>query len=118
MKFYRCEDRAGRLEATTVSGRETAESDGRFLFVGSLLCLDFVNTEMMEGGQRVDRLTDFDALADWLEAGGVLSKNEARAVRERWGGTREGARVLVKARLLRASLRRMVESMADGRRVG
>ena len=50
------------------------EADGRFVFVGGLLCLDFVNTELMDGGQRVDRLTDFGALVDWCEAAGALDR--------------------------------------------
>ena len=40
--------------------------ENRFLFVGNYLCLDFINTEMVEAGQPVDRLKSFDSLVAWL----------------------------------------------------
>src|SRR5919112_573782 len=37
-----------------------------FLFVADNLALDFVNTEMMSGGERIDVLQTSDDLRDWL----------------------------------------------------
>ena len=118
MKFCRC----GTLEVARVKRSAVAETEGRFLFVAGSLCIDFVNLEVMDGGERVDLLPDFDALVDWLEAAGALGDDEATAARKRWGGTREGSRrerakVFARAVALRAALRRMVGRLAEGRTV-
>jgi predicted RNA-binding Zn ribbon-like protein len=78
----------------------------KFSFIGGDLAIDFLNTEVVRGGERVDLLRDAAALAEWLAAAGLLSR-----------GHKISVRVFDDVRRLRASLRRIVASMADGKPV-
>ncbi|MCI0353535.1 MAG: ABATE domain-containing protein [Acidobacteria bacterium] len=81
----------------------------RFLFVGNHLALDFVNTEVMEHGQRVDWLREPRDLAAWLLQAGIAGEAGRLAA--------SGLRLLRRAKGLRASLRRMAETLAARRSV-
>src|SRR2546425_8990716 len=73
-------------------------SDGKFPMVGNHRCLDFVNTELIEQGRRVDRLQDFADLVGWLEQAQVLRATQAKRILHRWGQTSKGAGALSEAR--------------------
>jgi predicted RNA-binding Zn ribbon-like protein len=88
-----------------------------FLLVGNLLWLDFVNTEPMRNGERVDLLPELGDLVDWLETAAGLPPDQARRAR-RWEGKDEGSEVLREARALRAALREGAERLARGKAVG
>jgi predicted RNA-binding Zn ribbon-like protein len=90
----------------------------RFALIGNHGCLDFVNTEGMDRGQRVDFLADFADLVAWLSAAGLLGLAEADEAIRRWSGTPAGQHALDEARALRAGLRQMLERIARGRPVG
>src|SRR5262245_9063703 len=85
-----------------------------FALLGNHRCLDFVNTEVIQRGNRVDLLDDFSDLVAWLRASELLGPAEADAALRRWTGTAGGARALVEARTLRAHLRAMLEQIARG----
>ena len=84
--------------------------------VGNHRCLDFVNTELIEQGRRVDRLQDFADLVGWLEQAHVLSAAQAKQILRRWGQTSRGAGALSEARAFRRVLREMAEGVAHGKR--
>jgi predicted RNA-binding Zn ribbon-like protein len=89
-----------------------------FIFVGNLSCLDFVNTEPVQAGERVELLGGFGDLARWLREAGVLSADAARLAVARWDGTGEGRGVFREALKLRAALRAGAERLAAGKPVG
>jgi predicted RNA-binding Zn ribbon-like protein len=89
-----------------------------FIFVGNLSCLDFVNTEPVQAGERVELLSGFGDLARWLREAGVLSADAARLAGARWDGTGEGRGVFREALKLRAALRAGAERLAAGQPVG
>jgi len=95
-------------------GREPAARP--FLFVGERLCADFVNTELVEGGARVDLLAGFADLAAWCTQAHVLGPAEAKDLVRRWGDSPEAKRTHHRALELRAILRAMLERLASGRR--
>jgi predicted RNA-binding Zn ribbon-like protein len=84
--------------------------------VGTHHCLDFVNTEIIERGRRVDLLGDFADLVGWLEQAHVLTVTQAKQVLRRWGQTSKGVRALSEARDFRRMLREMVEGIVHGKR--
>ena len=91
--------------------------DTTFLFVGNQTCLDFINTEMIQNGSRIDLLGDFSALMSWMLQARILEAADAKEAVRKWGGRPEGARAFKRARALRATLREMVEQIAAGRAV-
>jgi predicted RNA-binding Zn ribbon-like protein len=96
----------------------TRMTDGQrraFLLVGERLCLDFVNTLIVEGGSTVDLLGSFDDLTEWCASAEILSASRAREMTGRWSGTREAERTFAHAVHLRATLGAMVERIASGR---
>lgn len=95
--------------------RARGRGGAQFALIGNHRCLDFVNTEGMQRGQRVDLLGDFPDLVAWLTAAQLLGPAEADGALRRWSGTPAGARTLVEARTLRADLRAMLEQIARGR---
>ena len=86
-----------------------------FTFLGERLCLDFVNTELVSGGERVDLLGGFSELLEWCTRAGAITAAQAGALRRRWNGRPEGLRAHRRALELRAALRTMAERLAAGR---
>lgn len=84
----------------------------KFAFVGNQRCLDFVNTEVISGGRRIELLEGYPDLAAWLIEAGVL---EDRRVLESWSGTTAAEGAFEEALGLRGLLRQMVERLAEGR---
>ena len=88
-----------------------------FHFIADELCLDFINTEVVEQDDRVDLLRGFDDLMAWYTEAGVIDAAQARALARRIGsgdGT-AGARALKEARQFRAMLRELAERLSEGR---
>lgn len=96
-----------------MSSQERAD----FLFVGNYAWLDFVNTEVMGGGERVDLLRDFSDLVQWAQAAVFLTDEQARHAIALWGDKPAGRRALEAAREFRAILRHLAERLAAGGRV-
>jgi predicted RNA-binding Zn ribbon-like protein len=81
-----------------------------FVFVGERLWLDFVNTDDLRRGVRVDVLRDFNALVRWLGAAAVLDGERAAGIARRADQQPAGAAAaLVDARRVRAALRALAE---------
>ncbi len=98
-----------------------APADG-FALVGNLLCIDFVNTEVIDHGERVDRLVGVDDLLRWAGVADAVDEAALRHGRaeggERaagWRSGRDAGRLLQDAKALRAALRAAVEALAAGR---
>jgi len=89
----------------------------KFALIGNHRLLDFVNTEGLQNGERVDLLADFPDLVAWLAATQVLERSEAAGALRRWNGAQAGARALLEARKLRAQCREMLEQIVRGRPV-
>lgn len=85
------------------------KKEPRFLWLGNHRALDFLNTEPVQRGGRVDLLADLSSLVAWSEEAGFLDGATARSVLDRWEGTSEGALALERARQLRSALRTLVE---------
>ncbi len=85
-----------------------------FVFVGERLWLDFINTDDVRRGARVDVLRDFEQLISWLEATTVLDGERAGGIRRRALQQPAGATAsLADARRIRASLRALAERGAQ-----
>ena len=91
-------------------------SSSRFLWLGEQRALDFLNTEPMVRGQRVDLLASFEDLVTWCTEAELLSRASAKDVHERWGTSRAATRTLDMARKLRSEARAALESRTSGRR--
>ena len=91
--------------------------ENRFLFVGNYLCLDFINTEMTEAGQHVDRLNSFDSLVAWLVQSETMDEKQAEEMLVNWKNSREAEATLQDATRLRAKLREMAERLVKGKTV-
>lgn len=89
------------------SGAKKGPGKRQFLFLADQLALDFVNTEVMENGQRADWLVAPRDLAAWLRQAGLASGSKGLA----------GPRLLRRAKALRAVIRRLAEALASGRPV-
>jgi predicted RNA-binding Zn ribbon-like protein len=90
---------------------------GRFLFVGERLSLDFVNTRVVVHGQLVDLLQDFLDWVEWSLEAKVLNPSQARQALRRWKGKPQAARALEVANAFRESLRLAVKHIVGRDRV-
>ena len=88
-----------------------------FILIGNYLCLDFVNTLIVQNGRPVDLLSRFDDLAVWLGQSRVLDMERSKTMIRSWDKDREAARVIERARAFRAALRHMVERVVEGKAV-
>lgn len=83
---------------------------GPFPFVAERLWLDYVNTDDVRRGARVDLLRDFETLVRWMEASGVFDGERASLMRRRAHQQPAGAAAaLVDARRVRSALRALAE---------
>jgi predicted RNA-binding Zn ribbon-like protein len=85
------------------------------MFVGERLCVDFVNTELVEDGVRVDRLRGFDDLVEWCAQAQVIGTADAKGILRRWSRRPEAIEAHRRAIAFRGVLRRMLEGLAGGR---
>ena len=90
------------------------DPDGGFSFVGNLLCVDFVNTEVIRQGAPHDLLGGAEDLLRWGRAAGVVDEAALRGLAG-WRTSRDAGRLLEDAKALRAVLRGAVEALAAGR---
>jgi predicted RNA-binding Zn ribbon-like protein len=88
---------------------------GDFPFVGERLCLDFVNTELIRGGSRVDLLGGFDDLLAWSSASRVAGAGLVKEMAAPWRGTPDAERTFERALSFRKTLRAMAARLAAGR---
>ncbi len=87
-----------------------------FLFVGNRLCLDFINTEKISGGQRTSLIQDFADLAAWLLAAGVAREAEIDRLVVHW--TVEDKEQFTRPALaFRSTLRGMAAQLVAGETV-
>ena len=97
-------------ESSTLTSASLVSARFSFVFIGERLWLDFVNTDDVRRGTRVDMLRDFDALVQWLEAARVLDGERASGIARRAHQQPAGAAAaLVDARRVRAALRALAE---------
>jgi len=82
---------------------------GRFLFVGERLCLDFVNTRVVVHNQLVDLLQGFPDWVEWSLEAKFLNPSQARQALRRWKRSPQTPGALEVAKAFRESLRLAVE---------
>ena len=96
--------------ADTAPAPLTSRDETPFTFIGERLWLDFVNTDDLRRGVRVDALREFETFVQWLEAANVVDGERAAGLRRRAHQQPSGAAAaLVDARRVRASLRALAE---------
>ena len=93
------------------------QSDQQFLFIGNHLCLDFVNTKIVQEGRPVDFLNGFTDFLSWLVQANVVDPGEAKARTEAWGGTPEAGSIFARARDFRDTTYHMVRRIVEKRSV-
>jgi len=90
---------------------------GRFLFIGERLCLDFVNTRVVVRSQLVDLLQGFADWVDWSLAAKVVNPSQAKHALRCWKRSLKATGALEAAKAFRESLRGAVERIAKGESV-
>jgi len=89
-----------------------------FILIGERLWLDFVNTDDVRRGARIDLLRDFEALVKFLEAAGMMDHERAQGMRRRAQQQPAGAAAaLVDARRVRAAMRALAERGANSEKI-
>ena len=83
--------------------------ENEFFFIGNHLCLDFINTDIVQSGKSVDLLNGFGDLMSWLVQARVLDAARANDRIGAWCGTREADRTFARARDFRGIVRHMAE---------
>ena len=85
----------------------------RFIFDGNDLCLDFVNTYIVDKGDMVDLLGDYGDLVSWLTEAGCIDPGTAERMLELVAG--ESAEILEEVREFRSQLKDMSEVISAGK---
>lgn len=93
---------------------QTSDWKDGFLFLGNHLALDFLNTSPVQDGKTMELLPDFVALLRWFEAADLLTSSDAARLRQRWGESAEGRKIVQAIRALRERLRREVLARESG----
>jgi predicted RNA-binding Zn ribbon-like protein len=92
------------------------ETNGKtFYFIGNALWLDFVNTEIIQDGVRVDLLESVEDLLSWAISAEVLTRADADGLANRWAQPSRARQALAQAKEFRAALRNMAERLNENR---
>ncbi len=92
-------------------------SNKKFHFIGNYLCLDFINTQIVEGGRLTDLLGGFDDLISWFVQAEVLDASKAKEIIGKWGDKPEAEKVFDRALEFRAGLGQMAGRIINGKAV-
>lgn len=84
-----------------------------FVFDGNDRCLDFINTEMYEGDQRIELLDDFSDIVDWLKVSGLVDSRIAKELMS--DNNLNKKKVLKYVKSFRSNLKNLVKEMARGK---
>lgn len=84
-----------------------------FALVGGHPCLDFINTEIVIHGERVDLLADLRRVSQWFVISGLLPPDIAAAITANLSAEQQ-AHLLRQVRSLRTELRQMVAQIVAG----
>src|SRR5690242_4660036 len=90
-------------------------SKAPFLWLGEHLALDFLNTEPIVNGERVELLASFERLVAWCEEAKLTSRSVTRDALRRWDDSPGAERTLAMAHQLRRDVRLVVESRSAGK---
>ncbi|MCB0164801.1 MAG: CGNR zinc finger domain-containing protein [Anaerolineae bacterium] len=93
------------------------QSVSKFIIIANHLCLDFINTQIIQGGQLVELLEDFTDLVGWLAAVQLLDAAQAEEAISRWNNTGDGQHVFERALTFRATLRDIAKQIVAGQPV-
>ena len=87
-----------------------------FVFDGNDRCLDFLNTEMFEGDQRLDLLEKFSDLVDWLKVSGLVDSRIAKELMS--DNNLNTKKVLKDVKSFRSRLKTMAKELSRGKLPG
>ncbi len=89
-------------------------SNGKgFIFVANQSCIDFVNTEIVEQGRRVDLLSSFGDLLSWMMLAKMITLAKASAAMGDWSGA-NGLAILNEAKRFRGVMRELADQISRG----
>jgi|SRR5579871_20690 len=89
----------------------------RFIMIGGLACLDFIDTAPLGSPARIEALHDFGDLLAWLYKERLVAASECRRGRQRWDAGHAARRAFARALVLRRTLRETVERILAHRSV-
>lgn len=90
------------------------KNESLFFWIGELTCLDFVNTERMKQGERVDLLPDNSTALDWLVQAKLVTREESLSLERDWQQhPEEAALALTEIRQLRSVIRHLADEIFD-----
>ncbi len=87
-----------------------------FVLDGNDRCLDFLNTEMFEGDQRIELLEDFTDLVDWLKVSGLVDSGTGKELLNDKKINKE--KILKHVKSFRSKLKKMVKELSLGKLPG
>ena len=86
----------------------------KFIKVGNNLSLDFVNTDIVDNGRKVDLLETAADLAAWAAAVNLIDAAEAVKLSADWSARIDNEKLIAEARGLRQNLREMCDRLVRG----
>jgi predicted RNA-binding Zn ribbon-like protein len=87
---------------------------GDFIFVGNYLCLDFINTQIVENGEPKDLLKQPEDLIEWARGAKLISSSEAKTIKNSWSKKAEASELFQRVKKFRGNLREAMEYLAHG----
>lgn len=88
-----------------------------FHIVANQLALDLANTQVMDGGARVDLIADFESLVDWLTTARVLSPQQKSTVLTTFVTANARGQAVREAKRLRWAMDVLIEAAVSGKEV-
>ena len=88
--------------------KQTTDWKDGFLFLGTHLALDFLNTRPVPHVEPVELLTDFKALVRWFRAADLLGSREAADLQHHWAESGRARQAVHTVRELREKIRKEI----------
>ena len=91
------------------------ETEKNFIFEGNDVCLDFINTEIIDRGKRIDLLGDYGEFISWLAVAGCIDPGTYERMLDQSEYDRE--EILGEIKSFRTKLRDMAQVISAGKPV-
>lgn len=96
-----------------VNEQASEQIKSRFYFVGNHLALDFINTQVIDNGDVVDLLKDFNDLVDWCREARIIARVEDEESVKGWAKEGLAQEELAQVFLAAIEFRRILRDMAQ-----
>lgn len=88
-------------------------SSSKYLFVGNNICIDFINTKIIEKRSIKELIVDYNDLMQWFQDAEIIDKKEKIKLIAKWNTDTQISKFFIRSIAFREDLRSMINKLID-----